>query len=357
MNLARSLNFICASTSRTAKGLLSSPPIEHQMNISINLDFMKFSPSRLKTTQVSIKDQRKWLQSEKLYGQPTFKTHPHMLKENELIQGVKLDEIINRRLRLMETIKAYSTTNHDGAKNHLIVIPSGTKKFISASIPYVFRQNSDFLYLSGCLEQDSILVMEINGDMFKSILFLRPKDKNAELWDGVRTGPENALELFGVNQAFPVGGFQAYVEKFKTQPGSVVWYDEKNSDQKNLSEVVRPSNEAIESPTKFIHTLRWIKSEAEIELMRRTCEIASDAINLTMNKSKPGIGEHQIFAEIDYQCRMNGATMLAYPPVVASGRNSTTIHYINNTQIVKDNDMVSGLVTIHVQLFANKFRC
>lgn len=280
-------------------------------------------------------DQRKWLQSDKVYGQPTFKTHPHLLKTDELVQGVKLSEIVNRRQRLMETIAA---ANH--AKSHLIVIPSGTKKFISATIPYVFRQNSDFLYLSGCLEQDSILVLEIANSSFKSVLFLRPKDKHAELWDGVRTGIENAIELFGVDQALPVSSFKSYLEQFKKHPGGVVWYDEKNSDQKNLTHVIKPSDEVIESPTKFIHTLRWIKSDAEIELMRKTCEIAAGAINLAMQKSKPGIGEHQIFAEVDYQCRMNGASMLAYPPVVASGKNSTTIHYINNSQIVKSGDMV-----------------
>lgn len=287
-----------------------------------------------------MKDQRKWLQAEKVYGQPTFKTHPHLLRENELIQGIKLDEIVARRLRLMETIKAYSMTNLSSVKSHLIVIPSGTKKYISASIPYVFRQNSDFLYLSGCLEQDSILVMEINEKLSRSIMFLRPKDKNAELWDGARTGAENSIELFGVDQAFNVSSFQSYIERFKKQPASLVWYDEKNSDQKNLTQILRPSNEVIENPTKFIHTLRWIKSDAEIELMRKTCEIASDAINYTMKKSQPGISEHQIFAEVDYQCRMNGASMLAYPPVVASGKNSTTIHYINNTQIVRNGDMV-----------------
>lgn len=181
--------------------------------------------------------------------------------------------------------------------------------------------------------------MDISETSSKSIMFMRPKDKNAELWDGVRTGPENAIELFGLDQAFPVNSFQSYVDVFKNKPNSVVWYDEKISDQKNLLQFL-PSSATFESPTKFIHTLRWIKSEAEVELMRRTCEIASNAINFTMKKASPGIIEHQIFAEVDYQCRMNGASMLAYPPVVASGKNSTTIHYINNTQIVKDNDMV-----------------
>lgn len=309
------------------------------LNFLYVLDFGKINNFRSKTTQVSFNDQRKWLQSEKVYGQPTFKTHPHLLKENELVQGIRLDEIVTRRFRLIETIKSYSSINLSSVKNHLIVIPSGTKKFISASIPYVFRQNSDFLYLTGCLEQDSILVLDLSEKSSKSVLFLRSKDRHAELWDGIRTGPENSIELFGVDQAFDVKNFKTYVEKFKNQPASLIWYDEKNSDQKNLTEILRQPN-VNENPTKFIHTLRWIKSENELELMRKTCNIASEAINNTMKKSKPGISEHQIFAEVDYQCRMNGASMLAYPPVVASGQNSTTIHYINNTQIVQAGEMV-----------------
>lgn len=53
-----------------------------------------------------------------------------------------------------------------------------------------------------------------------------------------------------------------------------------------------------------------------------------------------GINEHQIFAQIDYECRMRGAEFLAYPPVVAGGERATTIHYINNNQIVKPQEMV-----------------
>lgn len=53
-----------------------------------------------------------------------------------------------------------------------------------------------------------------------------------------------------------------------------------------------------------------------------------------------GDSEHHIFARVDYYCRMNGASYLAYPPVVASGRNATTIHYINNSQTTGAEDLV-----------------
>lgn len=75
--------------------------------------------------------------------------------------------------------------------------------------------------------------------------------------------------------------------------------------------------------------------------MQRTCTIAAHAINETMCETRPNLDtEHQIFARVDYKCRMAGASHLAYPPVVAAGRNATIIHYVQNTQLVRDNDMI-----------------
>lgn len=126
--------------------------------------------------------------------------------------------------------------------------------------------------------------------------------------------------------------------RFTENQSRLVWYDEKSSDQTSLQTIL--GTEKFESPMKFIHHLRLIKSPAEINLMRKTCDIAGSAINHTMKVSRPGISEHQIFAEVDYQCRMNGASFLAYPPVVAAGKNATTIHYINNIQTVQPGEMV-----------------
>lgn len=86
--------------------------------------------------------------------------------------------------------------------------------------------------------------------------------------------------------------------------------------------------------------MRLYKSPAEQELMKKTCLIACKAIKSTIKNSKPGDNESQIFARVDYECRMNGAEYLAYPPVVAGGNRANIIHYINNNQIVKDGEMV-----------------
>lgn len=52
------------------------------------------------------------------------------------------------------------------------------------------------------------------------------------------------------------------------------------------------------------------------------------------------IDEHEIYATIDYECRIRGANYLAYPPVIAGGSRANIIHYINNNQIVRENETV-----------------
>lgn len=72
---------------------------------------------------------------------------------------------------------------------HIVIIPSATKMYMTEKIPYIFRQNSDFLYLTGCLEPDCTLVISASDeDNITSTLFLRKQDKHSELWDGPRTG-------------------------------------------------------------------------------------------------------------------------------------------------------------------------
>lgn len=256
-------------------------------------------------------------------------------------------EFQDRRQRLLNSIDKHAVDTKISFKNHLVVIPSSTKKYMSDKIPYVFRQNSDFFYLTGCLEPDSVLLLTIDENhSTKSLLFVRPKDKHAELWDGPRTGTENALEYFGVDETHDVSQFQSFIQQKKlelppTNP-VLLWYDESQSDQNLgsiLSQLVAFPGQ-LQSPTRFIHNLRLIKSPAEIEMMRTTCRVASECINETMRETKPGDSEHHIFARVDYKCRMANATILAYPPVIASGNNATTIHYIANTQLTKPGDMI-----------------
>lgn len=217
---------------------------------------------------------------------------------------------------------------------------------MTEKIPYFYRQNSDFYYLTGCLEPDSILVLWAeNANTMRSILFMRPKNAHHELWDGWRTGVENAIPFFGVDEAYPLASFDSFIQRICTDSKHLnVFYDESADTQPSLTKTLRKHVAAasahLKSPTELIHQLRVIKSTAEIELMRKTCRIASTAINKTMQESRPGDSEHHINARVDFYCRMSDASFLAYPPVVAAGKNANTIHYIENTQVVNDGELV-----------------
>lgn len=174
-------------------------------------------------------------------------------------------------------------------------------------IPYVYRQNSDFYYLTGCLEPDGILVLTVDSSRAtKSVLFMRPKSAYDELWDGPRTGPEQSVGFFNVNEAYSLSHFEVFTSNFASQNQSYsVWYDEMALVQPKLSSIIRQKLKSdagkFENPTKILHEMRLIKSQAEIGLMRKTCEIASEAVNATMIDSKPGkMNEQHVLCSYEY---------------------------------------------------------
>lgn len=89
----------------------------------------------------------------------------------------------------MELIFADSLLVYGKPMHHVIIVPSATKLYMTEKIPYIFHQNTDFLYLSGCLEPDTALVMTGSCmENMTSTLFVQKPDPHAELWDGPRTG-------------------------------------------------------------------------------------------------------------------------------------------------------------------------
>lgn len=277
-------------------------------------------------------------------GQPTPMTHPHLIKHGEVVPGISLQELKRRRSKLVE--KIVQENRAKSKAQQIVVIPASPKVYMSDKIPYVFRQNTDFLYFSGCQEPDSILVLICEEDKSSSVLFVRPKDEHSELWDGPRTGVDTATEIFGTDCALPVTQFEQFLASFlQKHEKSIVWYDNADVVQpilhKKLCQLVKlTDNQIFASPKTLFHQIRLIKSACEIDLMRKSCEIASEAIRKTIQSSRPGMSEHQLFATVDYECRMHGAEYLAYPPVVAAGKNANIIHYINNNQIIQSGDLV-----------------
>ncbi|XP_019886845.1 xaa-Pro aminopeptidase 3 isoform X2 [Ooceraea biroi] len=278
-------------------------------------------------------------------GQPTPATHPHLLKHGEVLPGISLQELGRRRSKLVESV-TLETRAKNVHRQQIVIIPASTTVYMSDKIPYVYRQNTDFLYFSGCREPDSVLVLVCRENQSSFTLFMRPRDEHSELWDGPRTSIETAIKMFGVDHALPVTEFEQFLASLiQEDKRSIVWYDHVDAIQpilhRKLCQLIKlTDNQMFASPKMLFHQIRLIKSTCEIELMRQSCQIASDAIAKTIQCSRPEMSEHQLFATVDYECRMRGAEHLAYPPVVAGGGNANVIHYISNNQIIQSGDLV-----------------
>ncbi len=221
-------------------------------------------------------------------------------------------------------------------------------------IPYPFRQNSNFLYLCGFQEPDSVLVLENipgrNLPEHKSTLFVPKRDPHRELWDGPRSGIEGALEFIGVDEAYAVDTLSEALHRCSLRDNLVVWYDFHQSTGVHevlhrdvISHLVTPcrsNGSAVNSLEQTMHSLRIIKSLAECNLMRTSVAIASEAFREVMKFSCPGVNESALYAKMDFECRLRGAEFLAYPPVVAGGNRANTLHYIANNQFIQGYEMV-----------------
>ncbi|XP_074865753.1 xaa-Pro aminopeptidase 3 isoform X3 [Carettochelys insculpta] len=282
-------------------------------------------------------------------GQPSSFTHPHLLKPGEVTPGLSQVEYALRRHKLMTLIA--KEAQEWGGVDYTVILLSNPTYYMSNDIPYTFHQDTNFLYLCGFQEPDSILVLQsLPGKALpshKAMLFVPQRDPNRELWDGPRSGTDGAVALTGVDEAYPIEEIRHLVTKLKGD-SNMVWYDstkpvhtQLHSDyMQPLAEIKARSKNRIQAIHHLVQQLRLIKSAAEIERMKVAGRVTSQAFIETMFASKSPVNEAFLYAKFDFECRARGADILAYPPVVAGGNRSNTLHYVKNNQLIKDGEMV-----------------
>ncbi|MGL4564978.1 MAG: aminopeptidase P N-terminal domain-containing protein, partial [Halioglobus sp.] len=237
------------------------------------------------------------------------------------------------------------------APNSIAIIPSAREQVRSRDTAYPFRQDSDFYYLSGFTEPDAVLVLLPGRRHGQFILFCRERDPGRELWHGHRAGPEGACQSYQADDAFPIGDIDDIL------PGLLegrdrVYYSMGRSaefDRRIMGWVNRirtkESSGAV-PPGEFtdldhmLHELRLFKSAAELRLMRRAAEITARAHRRAMQASRSGLYEYQLEAELQHEFTSGGARFPAYPSIVGSGENACVMHYIENSDKLRDGDLV-----------------
>ena len=211
-----------------------------------------------------------------------------------------------------------------------------------------YRQNPDFWYLTG-LEEPNAIALFLPGAAREGryLLFVQPNDFAAEQWTGWRAGIESAKKDYGAGQAFPIGEFW---ERFAPLSGSAqnLYYgtggdkefqrrllDAWNAANANAT-AARPAAEA--SPV--LDAIRLVKDPVEQDLLRHANRISADAHKAAMTQAAPGRHEYDLKAAMVGVCLSGGAARMAYPPIVASGRNSVILHHVRDDKKLEDGEII-----------------
>jgi Xaa-Pro aminopeptidase len=240
----------------------------------------------------------------------------------------------------------------------LIIIDAASEKFMCPHNEYRYRQDSDFYYLTGFPEPEAILLMFVTRRLkIDYHLFVRSKDPSKEIWTGQREGQEGAISKYGANDAHPIEQSEEYLYQFIMKSIKLnfpVYFSSHNSESpsskmidklKNIILFTEDNKQLNIKQNLFnalvpLHKLRLIKTPYEIDLLRKVCQISSDAHTQLMIQSRVGMNEYALDGLFTGYVMQNGCPRIAYPNIVGSGSNATILHYEKNNKKIKDGDLV-----------------
>jgi Xaa-Pro aminopeptidase len=172
-------------------------------------------------------------------------------------------------------------------------------------------------------------------------MLVRPKDRDQEIWTGIRAGVEGAKARYGAQAAFTIDKFKEVVTKLLGKAERVYYKHGRNEHfDKLFNEVWTARQKTLSNPEEIVHEMRLFKTPEELELMRRAAAISAEAHCRAMRVSRPGLYEYQLQAILEATFRWHGADAPAYGSIVGGGNNAVILHYVNNDQVLRDGDLV-----------------
>ncbi|MCZ8190178.1 MAG: aminopeptidase P N-terminal domain-containing protein [Microcystis sp. LE19-338.1B] len=254
--------------------------------------------------------------------------------------GIDRREFQHRRQQVMEKIG-----------NGTAIFRSAPMVVMHNDVEYTYRQDSDFFYLTGFNEPEAVAVLAPHHPEHQFILFVQPKDPEKETWTGYLHGVEGAKEIFAADEAYSIEELDEKLPQYLEKADRIYYHLGRDKTfnttvlkhwQKLIATFPRRGTgpTALEDTNFILHPLRLLKTENELDNIRKATAISAQAHNRAREFTKVGHYEYQIQAEIEHTFRLEGGMGPAYPSIVASGANACILHYINNNRQVQENELL-----------------
>ncbi|MDG6773229.1 Xaa-Pro aminopeptidase [Thiomicrorhabdus sp. ZW0627] len=226
-------------------------------------------------------------------------------------------------------------------ENSAVLVSSGHEQIRNRDVEFPFRAESDFFYLTGFSEPDSVLLL-LKTSRNQSVLFVRPRDPEQETWQGRRLGVEMAPAILKIDQAWSIEEMDEHVAEYLENIENLyfsfgqmaTWMEPVEQWLSTLKSKVR---RGVSAPTQLCdldtitHEMRLFKSDAEVALMREAARISVEGHLAAMRSVAAGKYEFQVQADLEATFMQHGSQKVAFNSIVASGDNACILHYTENS--------------------------
>ena len=223
------------------------------------------------------------------------------------------------------------------APGSMVLIPSAETKTRSGDQHYPYRQHSDFFYLTGVIQETCLLAFfpDHPDPDLREVLFIERSTSKSDLWNGPLPGPGELGSLSGIGQVRWLDEKKAVLEVL-LRDSTMVYCDQELASLSSQARFGELSEQNRRPLAPLVGQLRMIKEPEEIDEIRKAISITHTAFLEVLKKTKPGVWEYALEAEIIGAFIKNGATGHAYDPILASGKNALILHYIKNNSQCRD---------------------
>ncbi|MCL4135263.1 UNVERIFIED_CONTAM: hypothetical protein GTU68_037896, partial [Idotea baltica] len=233
--------------------------------------------------------------------------------------------------------------------NAIAIIPAAKETIRSRDTEYPYRQDSNFNYLCGFEEPESLMVLIPGRKAGQFIMFVRERDPLKETWHGRRLGVERAPSALAADDAFPIGDIDDILPGLLEGRQHV--YHTLGKDQHFDAQLLgwlkqaRSSRRDGADPDSFIsldyhlHEMRVQKSRQEQSILKKAAKISADGHKRAMQLCKPGMHEYELEAALIHHYRRNNSCH-AFMPIVGGGENGCILHYTENSDVLEDGSLV-----------------
>ncbi len=237
------------------------------------------------------------------------------------------------------------------APNSLVAVNANDVLPTNADGSMSLQPNSDLYYLTGVQQEQSILLLcpGAEDEKQREALFLREPSRENQLWEGHKLTGEEAAARSGIKGIHWLAEFPRFFHRLMCESEHV--YLNSNEHPRAIVEVQTRDARFVGDTLRryplhdfrrlapLMHQLRAVKTEPEMALIRKACEITGAGFSRVARFVKPGVREREVEAEFAHEFIRRGGKF-AYLPIIGSGLNACCLHYIASASTCRAGEML-----------------